>query len=355
MTRSLFYKIFPTPKFLSMSPAGLDISDEALRTISLKEGEAGLEIASFREILLADGVISGGEIKNPEKLRNAFRSINKKQGITFARISLPEEKAYIIRVKVPVDRVDDIRGNLELQLEEQVPIPVDKAVFDYDIIAKHEDNFEVALAVLPRDVVNSYLMLFEGTGIIPVSFEIESQAIAKCVVPAEDMGTSMIIDIEQKKISMSIVSTGVVRFTSSFSMGSGTLSEAIARSLKIDEKEADAMRATTGISAKKDDQDLFIAMVPTLAIMRDEINRHFIYWHTHEDQYGKDHPKIEQLFLCGSGATTPGLADHFAVGLKAPVKLANVMVNINPLEQYIPDIEYNEAFKYTTAIGLALK
>ncbi|HED05536.1 MAG TPA: hypothetical protein ENI61_02490 [Ignavibacteria bacterium] len=355
MISSLFYKIFPTPEFLTMHATGLDISDEAVRTISLKKGETGLEIESFREIPLTDGIISSGEIKNPEKLRSVFRSLNKEQGIIFVRVSLPEEKAYIVRVKAPVTSTDEIRGNLELQLEEQVPIPVEEAVFDYDIIAKHEDNFEVALSVLPRSVVTSYLNLFDGTGIIPLSFEIESQAIAKCVIPRGEMGTSMIIDMEQKKMSMSIVSDGIVRFTSSFSMGSSTLNEAIAKNLKIDIKDADVIRTTTGISAKENDQGLFVAMVPTLAIMRDEINRHFIYWHTHEDQYGKDHPKIEQLFLCGSGAATPGLADHFAVGLKVPIKLANVMANVNPLEKYIPDIKYVESFKYTTAIGLALK
>jgi len=355
MAHSLFYKIFPTPEFLAMHADGLDISDEAIRVVSLKEGKTGLEISSFKDMPLESGILSGGEIKSAEKLRVALTALQKEQGLTFVRVSLPEEKAYIVRVKVPVTDESEIRGNLELQLEEQVPIPVAEAVFDYDIIAKHKDDFEVILAVLPRNVVDEYLAVFEGTGISPIGFEIESQAIAQCVIPEGEMGTSMIIDIERTKMSMSVVSAGSVRFTSSFSMGSNTLTEAIARNLKVDVKEAETIRRTIGISAKEENENLFVAMVPTLAIMRDEINRHFIYWHTHEDQYGKDHPKIDQLFLCGEGAVTPGLADHFAVGLKAPVKLANVMANVNPLEKYIPDIEYADSFKYTTAIGLALK
>jgi len=354
MESSLFYKVFPPPRFLTMRPAGLDISDEIIRLVSLKEGPTGLEVEHFAEKHLPDGVISAGDIKNPEKLKAALIALKKEHDLTFVRVSLPEEKAYIIRVKVPVTDEKDIRGNLELQLEEQVPIPVMEAVFDYDIIKKHKDSFEVSLSVLPRNVVDVYLSVFKNTGITPVSFEIESQAIAKCVIPKGETGTSMVVDFERTKMSMSVVSEGVVRFTSSFALGSNALTEAIVKSMKVSTEEAETLRVTKGISVKEEDQNLFVSMVPMLAIMRDEINRHFIYWHTHEDQYGKDHPKIDQLILCGEGSVTPGLADHFAVGLKVPVKLANIMVNVNPLEQYIPDIEYGESFKYATAIGLAL-
>jgi len=350
--------MFPPPTFLQMPVAGIDISDEVIRFVKIKETSRGLEIDDFGEYVLPKGVIEMGEIRRPKILNESLSILKKEHGIHFARVSLPEEKAYVIRLRIPQMNKKEIRGNIELQFEEQVPIPVSEAVFDYDIIKETDKEIEISLSALPRETSESHLDVFSGTGITPLEFEIESEAIARAVVPEGDRGTFMVIDFERTKTGISIVSEGAIRFTASLQIGGSALIAAAAKQLDITSKEAEEVVREKGVSIERKkeekDEEIFMSLVPILSTLRDEINKHYIYWQTHNDQYGKPHPKIEKLILCGEGAVVSGIADYLSAGMRTTVSLADTMSNVRSSEMYIPEMEYMESFKYVTAIGLAL-
>jgi len=341
-----------------MPVAGIDISDEIIRFVTIKETPKGLEIDEFGEYVLPKGTIRNGEIQNSKVLHKYLLTLKKEHGIHFARVSLPEEKAYVIRLQIPQMSRKEIRGSIELQFEEQVPIPVSEAVFDYDIIKETDKEIEISLFALPRETSESHLEVFSGTGITPLEFEIESEAIARAVVSEGDKGTFMIVDFERTKTGISIISEQAVRFTSSLQIGGNALIEAAAEQLKISSKEAEDIVQEKGVSVERKkeekDEEIFMSLIPVLSTLRDEINKHYIYWQTHNDQYGKPHPKIEKLILCGEGAMVSGIADYLSAGMRTTVSLADTMMNIRSSEMYIPEMEYTESFKYVTAIGLAL-
>ena len=53
-----------------------------------------------------------------------------------------------------------------------------------------------------------YLELFQGTGLTPLSFEIEADAIGRAVIPAGDKGTYMVMDFGKNRSGIYIVSEG---------------------------------------------------------------------------------------------------------------------------------------------------
>ncbi|MDO8572738.1 MAG: pilus assembly protein PilM [bacterium] len=358
MKKSLFYKFFPPPVFLRMPSVGFDISDQAIRFVEIIETRKGFVIGKYGFRNIAPGVIIGGEIKNTEELKKVLSSIHQEHNIDFANVSLPEQQSYLLTINVLTMKQSEIRGSLELQLEEYVPISMGDATFDYDIVnSSHKDkeHMELSLAAVPRTVAESYTSIFEHTGIMPIAFEVEAQAVARSIIPRGDKGTYMIVDFGKTQTGISIVSEETVVFTSTLNIGGSSLTKAIEKQFGVSTEEAENIKKEKGFLKNEETQEMFLVLMSTVSILKDEINKHYIYWNTHLDQDGGKRPKVEKVFMCGSDSNLTGFIDFVLPGLKTEIELGNAMVNVNTFDRYIPEIEFGDSLSYATAIGLALR
>jgi len=339
-----------------MKPAGLDISDRRIRFLDVVKGKNGLMVGRHGEMRIPEGIIVSGELKKPKEFQKFIKSFQEKYGMEFVRVSLPEERAYMVKMETPDVSGDELRNSIMFQLEEYVPIPVAEAVFDYQVIKKTEGRkgyVDVAVSVLSQRELKRYVDMFADTGIMPVSFEIEAQAIARAVLPKTSKETFMIIDFGKTRMGVSVVSEGAVRFTSTVDVGSDMITEALEKHFSISTEEAYSMKNERKVSKSAGDKEFFQAILPTISIIRDEINKLYIYWHTHgtEERGGG---KIKKIVMCGGGANLIGLSDYLSASLKIKVELANPWCNVNSFKYYIPEIPFNEALGYASVIGLAL-
>jgi len=355
MKQKTFYKFFPPPKFLEMPAIGLDISDESIHFLELSAGKGGFVVKNFGEKKIPKEIIKSGEIKDTEKLSKILSAIASKFSSNFVNVSLPEQRAYLLKLRIPKIKRSEIRNSLELQLEDNVPIPASEAVFDYDIIEEREKDIEVALAVFPSNTIGNYITALKNSRLVPISFEIESQAIARSVIPHGDRGTFMVVDFGKIKTGISVVSEEIVRFTSTIDIGGFILDKSIEKLMSVSLEKAEEIKKEKGIIKDEENGELFLTMMSFVGVLKEEINKHYIYWHTHKDQYGSKRPKIEKIILCGGDANLIGLPEYLSSGLHVPVEIANVMVNVNSFERYIPPVDFNKSLCYATSIGLALK
>lgn len=338
-----------------MPAVGLDISDTAMRFVELVEKRKGFVIGRFGERQIPRGVIEGGEVKKPEELRAIFKDIKNVYDLEFVSVSLPEERAYLFELRLSSMKYSDIRGAIELVLEEHVPIKADEAVFDYDIVKEDETFINVSVSAVQHALIDGYLEAFSGSGINPVTFEIEAHSIARSVVPEGNNGTFMIVDFGKTRTGIAIVSDGSVQFTSTVPIGGGSLTESITKNLEVSYEDAEKIKLEKGFSVESVGDDLSLALMSTVSIVRDEINKHKMYWQGHTDDYGVKRPLIEKIYLCGGESNLGGFSDYLSSGVSTPVELANAMVNVNTLDKYIPEINFNDSLRYATALGLALR
>lgn len=337
-----------------MPAIGLDISDVSLRFVELVERGKGLQVGRFGERAIPRGVIEQGEVKKPAELNAIFSEIKKQYGLEFVAVALPEEKAYLFDLELPVMKQSEIRGSIELVLEEHVPVKVSEALFDYDIEEETSTTVRVNVSAVSRVLVLGYLEALAGSGIIPVAFEIEAQSLARAVIPFGDARSSMIVDFGKTRTGIAIVSRGGVEFSSTVPVGGIAITEAIAKNLGISFDEAEKVKREKGLLGADGNDGLSLALSSMASILLDEIRKSYFYWQSHTDSYGRKRTGIEKIYLCGGDANIPGIAEYFATGLEAPVLLANVFVNVNPLTTYIPEINFSDSLRYATAIGLAL-
>ncbi len=359
MLQSFFYRLFPPPKFLRMPITGIDISDESVHIVELESVSGGRVIKKYDKRLIPRGLIESGRIKDAVKLKKFFTQIQKDYGLQFVNVSLPEQHGYVVVIRIPKMKPSEIFGSLELQIEEYVPILAKDAVFAYDIIqgGDPDDNLafiELNVSVYPREILDEYIDLFADTGFTPLRFEIEVHALTRAVVPKGDKGTFMILDFGKTRTGISIVSRETVQFTSTINVGGDTVTRALARDFSVSFDEAEKIKEEKGFLVGEGDQNILLALMPTVSALKSEVSKHYRYWNTHNDLFGKKCPKIDNILLCGGLANLSGFPDYLSSNLHADVRIANVFVNVNSFENYIPEIPFKESLQYATSIGLAL-
>lgn len=60
------------------------------------------------------------------------------------------------------------------------------------------------------------------------------------------------------------------------------------------------MKNEKGIARNREDQEFTEAVMVSISILRDEVNKLFIYWQTHRSE--EDSQGIEKVYICGGGA-----------------------------------------------------
>lgn len=355
MKRTKFYEYFPPPQFLQMPAVGLDISETSMRFTELVETRKGFVIGRFAELAIPRGVIELGEVKKIPELNAIFKTLKKEYNIEYVTMALPEEKAYLFDLHLPAMKHNQIRGAIELAFEEHVPINVADAVFDYDIEMETDTGIDVRVTATNNSIIDGYLEALLDTGIKPIAFEIEVQSIARAVIPEGDMGTSMIMDFGKLRTSIAVVSNGGVKFASTIPTGSLHLTEVIAKDLGISYEEAEKLKISQGIEAGGKNGKLSPSVLGIIKSLREDINKNYLYWQSYNNDADKKHVVVKKIYLSGGGSNLQGFTSYLGAGLPVSVELANVMVNVNTLDQYVPEINFNESLHYSTAIGLALR
>jgi len=277
---------------------------------------SGLKVDRFGSKALQKGVVENGIIVDEKALIGVIRSLADELKVTYVKASLPEERMYLFKTEVPDGTAAEIHENIELRLDENVPLPPSEAVFYFDLIRDllPEGKHTASVSVAPRKLVERYFSVLEDAGLLPVSFEVVPKSLSRAIVPSGDADTKLIIHLMQNKAGFYIVDEGVVLFTSTVLW------------------ESDG---ATGVS--------------DIEPIRTELSKVYGYWGEHGQGNG-----VSEIILCGHDASRIAGALAGASHSMPKTRVADVWVNAFSYDSYIPPILRDESLEYAVAAGLAL-
>ena len=322
MHTSTFFKLFPPPKFLLMRHAGLEISDDSIHCLEFSYTARGPRVSKFAGVDMPAGTIENGDIKDEKALAGALTDFEKKNGLSYVKVSVPEEKAYLFQTDVPDSDFEAIEQNIESKLEQNVPLSAQDAVFYFDLMPLSVTGgaLRASVSVVPRAYIEHLSSLLNAVGMYPVAYEMVAKSIARAVVPGHSDETCMIIHIMDKKTGIDIAAAGVVCFTSTVGSGSGA----------PDPKSGDAY----------------------IQALSKEINRVYGYWTSHESV----HSPVSRIILVGKNASLyESKLQNVIVGAHIPVRIADVWQNVIDVDTYIPPVSKEMSLDFAVAIGLAIE
>jgi len=318
MAKHKFFDFFPAPKYMMLSSEGVALSETAVQFVQFKKGGTvgTLELVHCVNAPLEPGIIISGSIENKEAMVKALAELRTRYGVKYAHATLPEEKVYLFTITLDKVPFKDLRDAVAFTIEDNAPVSLSESIFDYEIIGETEGKNEVKLAVsvLPSVVVESYVAVYKEAGIVPITFDIESQAIARALVPRGDQGSYLIVNLGEKKTGLYVCEDEVVQFSS-----------------------------TTSYGAKEED----------LGNLKAEMKKLFAFWNTRVDKHGHPEKRIEKILFTGPGARHEAFITSLMFGIEIAHDIGNVWVNAFRSRSG-PDIPPNEALSLAAAVGAAL-
>lgn len=343
------------------SSIGLDISDRSIKAVQLRRNLKGnLELQALAKCELPDSVFNDGEIKESEALTHAITEILTTPQIgsfntTYVTACLPETKTFIKMIDIPPMPENEIGQAVKWEAEHHIPIPIDETYWDWQQITASQKNnarLPVLLAVVPKNIVDSYTKAITEAKLVPIALEVEAVPIARCLLPykLDPAKTSavMIIDIGATRTSLMVVDLNSIQFTVSLPISGRGVTETIANSLKLTPDQAEKAKIICGLDPKK----CHGAMGDILHQMMDElvsrISESIVFYSEHFPQGNK----IEEIVICGGGSNFKQIDNYLNAKLNLPVKRGNAWLNLEPSPS---PLKPSELISYTTAIGLALR
>jgi type IV pilus assembly protein PilM len=328
-----------------MPAIGLDISDEMIRFIELVQTHSGFEVGMHGEEAISKEIIEEGYVRDPKALTKILADLKDKHDLHFVNVSLPEEKVYLFKTQIPVIDEADIRSALQYKIEENVPVGLPDAVFDYHIISEDEGKLNIGVTVTHMKVVSSYLVPLQDAGLVPLRLLPESQTIANIVIPKNDPDTHILVAVRETKTIFAIISQGVVQFSSTLPIGASSIAAAVKKGMTADEAEASA----PPVKERRDSNQMYLNIMNPGSVIKEEVQKLFTYWEGH----GGEHNPIKTLILTGA-SVLDGLDTYMAQAVEMPVRVANAWTNIAALGDYVPPITLKESLDYIPALGLAM-
>lgn len=357
MKTNFLQKLFYPPNYLSMKAAGVDIRNRSIRYIEVADKRGNLFIKNFGTVSLPPNTVENGEIINKDALVKALLEVKGKISSDFVKVSIPEEKTYIFDTQILLVKGSDERESIEFKLEENVPLKIDEISFGYDIIKKEEkeisDSLVASVSAIPKKVIENFTEVFTFAGLAPIGFEIESRMMARAVVPKDDKKTIMIINIKEDSTLLSLVVSGIVRFSSTVAIGDGIMKENLSKTnLLLSSGEISDSLSHSGTDVEN---EIFYSLLNIFSVIKDEVEKFNEYLAAKSEGKGVLLPKtVDEIILCGASATLPGFINHISQNIDKKIMIANVWNNVFDVKNRIPSIKFHDSLDFATAIGLAI-
>lgn len=356
---------------------GLDISDSSVKIILLQKIGKNIRPKSFSASIFPRQIVVKDVIKEPEKLAEIIKKTIKAAkphaiNTPYVIASLPESRSFVRLFDLPPMKKNEVEEAVRWEAEQHIPLAADQVELDWQIInedTKKEKRsfltgrqkekarpYKILLTAAPKETITPTIQVLKSAGLQPVALEVESLSTARsCLSPDLKTKNVMIVDIGTNRTGFSIISKGIIHFTSSLTYAGVNISNSIIKKTGCSFADAEKAKITHGLDRNKQNPQILEVMKGSLDVISNEINNTVRYYI--ESNPDKNQPRqINQILVCGGTARMKGLINYFSRKISIPIHLANPWVNIyTPDSKTIPPISSQDSLSFNTVIGLAIR
>jgi type IV pilus assembly protein PilM len=353
----------------------LDIGGSSLVAIEVSGGADRLKLRGCWEWPLSEGLVVDGEIVDADlfarELR-AFANQNKLRNRN-VQVSVSNQKVIVRSVEMPDMTEEELRGAIEFQAQDYIPIPVEEAVMDFQIVGKKTSadgvsRQEVLLVAAQSTMISTLHTAIKQAGLRVSGIDVSSMALVRALIPPtpfmapDDEGGVCrgVVDIGSSVTTLVIALDGVVKFTRVINYSSDRFARVLSEQRSIPLSDAHMLAQRIGLSGPMPaDSSLYPSDViedtrqhlgEVATELSEEIRRSLHYYQGQERAVA-----LTELILSGRGALVRNLDFQLAEALNMPVSVGNPLLLLAENASSIPDADLAFMAPYlSVAVGLAL-
>lgn len=327
---------------------GIDVGATSIKALEL--APAGKD--KWKLVTAASIPTPAGGVTNAAATTAAIVKLLKEAGTKSRRVvaALPEDQVSSHVVDMPILSDDEVKSAIQWQVEQYIPIPMDRAVWSYEVVKRDKaaGTMEILLVATSKALVASYTQVMQQAGLEVLALETELTASARACVPA-GLPASMIVDIGAKSTDLGIVSHGQLVFSRTIPTAGEAFTRAIESGLGLDATVAEQYKSAYGMAPSKLDGKLSTAMQPVLNVISTEVKKT-------ADFYASKHPgeAIKLVTISGGAAQLLDLVGILSSTVGIEVAVANPFSKVT-LDPNQTRALASTAANYCVAAGLSMR
>jgi type IV pilus assembly protein PilM len=192
------------------------------------------------------GTLRDGVVVDPDGLARELKELFSEHGFAKrVRVGLATPRTIVRVVDLPPLEERDIAAALRMQAAEQIPMPLDRAVMDFQAVGLVDtpagQRMRVIVVVTERESVERMLEALRRAGLRAAGIDVSSFALIRALSDREDAGRPVLYAQLGDFANIAIAEAGVCRFTRLSQHGLATLLERLMVSQRLSVGEALAL------------------------------------------------------------------------------------------------------------------
>lgn len=289
---------------------GLDIGTSAIRAAVVNSGRSGPILSMFTQVPLPPTAVVDGEVRDSEEVSAALAQLWKRAKLGTKRVvvGVSNQRVVVRQVDLPFLEEKEFRSSLKFQVADQIPMPVEDAELDFEIIEDfHTDDGEhlmrVLLVAAATDMVDTFLGAVSQAGLEPIGVDLTPFAIARAVsgsVRGDEgaPGAEAIVDVGAGVTNIVVHAGGEPRFVRILLVGGEDITHSLSSELGVESEEAEALKLDLSGSGGGKADEIMRARVQALV---NEIQGSLDYYSSLENAL-----HVNSVLVTGGGSLTPG-------------------------------------------------
>jgi type IV pilus assembly protein PilM len=360
---------------------GLDIGTNAVRVAEIEPGDPP-RLVSFGQVALPYEAMRDGEVADPAAVTATIQRLWKELSLRKGevRVGIASPRVLVRVVEMPQMSDDDLAGALRFQAQELIPIPLEEAVLDFQVleaiappatagapadaeqpaeltetaqVAETQPMVRVLLAATHQETVRTLVGAVRAAGLSVGAVDLVPLALIRAIgrrVSDNGPGAEAIVSIGGGVSVVVVHELGLPRFVRILGSGGRGLTDAIARDLELSIDQAEALKRQGDRAPDDLAQRAGVAMARPLGELVEQIRGSIDYYRTQPDA-----TRVLRVTLTGGAALTPGLVDQLGNLIGVPVDVAAPREHLAVGDIGFPDDQLPGLDPYLPVpVGLAL-
>lgn len=342
------------------SAIGLDISTRSIKVAEINVARGEAVLTNLGIVNMPEGVIRDGEVEDGVTLAESLKELWGLTGIKGHSVILgiANQKVIVRPIELPYMEKEELESALRFQVQEFIPIPIEDAILDFDIVeefmtADEERMLTVLLVAAHRDMIQSFIEALRAAGLSLSAIDLKAFALPRALLLKEiqtgnyeELDAICIINIGAGITNITILKDNIPRFARFLLRGGDDFTRAIVNRLDLEWEEAEEIRR-----GKQVNEEASKILQQEIFNFVGEIRRSIDYYiaQTQERTFNK-------VILSGSGSMTVNLLQEINRGLRLSVETGKSFQNVQLGKlAFTPEELIEIEPSVAVSVGLALR
>ena len=338
---------------------GIDISASSIKVLELSKSGEHFRVERYAVEPLPQNAVVEHTITEVDQVAQTMQRAFKRSGSRYRNVAVAVAGSHVISklISMPAGLTDrDMQTQIEMEADRYIPYPLDEVNLDFQVLGAAEGGAEqvtVLIAACRKEIVEDYLAVTQGAGLIPTIVDIETYAMENAYsliaqhMPGGGMEkTIALVDVGATTTNINVMHDNRSVYTRDHTFGGRQLTEEIQRRYGLSYEEAGLAKKQGGLP----DNYQTDVLRPFMEAMCQEVMRALQFFYS-----SSPYNSVDQVLLAGGCAQIPGIEELVAARIGVPTSIANPFASMSLASRIKPQLLSNDAPSLMITCGLAMR